>query len=352
MTFLRTYRTHLVIALLLIAGWYFLNQYAYSGSQEFDKRVTKVAEHLQKMNAGNSSEEERRNAIIEDIFKEQGFGFWRAMAGHLAEALLLAAVMIVAVEGPTRYLSARQEENFVERISSGFTDQVYEISANVWNAIFRKLVPDPIAIEVQKVLKSDICRLRPNYIITLSDGPYLGLRDDEIIVRRQLSYRLMNLTGDALEYPLKFTVKSHTEDRPFTLPNGLPVVLPRIVEVRVRQKKCDLDDSSRLQFKETVPLPAMSSEAQSWEVYSDIEEVLKTSDRTLYVQTAPCTGIDVLVINNSKKVNVLRDNVYLTSGTERLVSSMDGRWSYDGGLLSGTGLSVAWEPVPSSKAQN
>ena len=80
-------------------------------------------------------------------------------------------------------------------------------------------------------------------------------------------------------------------------------------------------------------------------IQSVVEEIAKVNDRALYVLREPCVGVELHIDNQIPHlVTLLQDQVYLTSGTKRLKRNIGMVWSYDHAVLSGTALSVAWEP--------
>jgi hypothetical protein len=177
-------------------------------------------------------------------------------------------------------------------------------------------------------------------------SPYDGLPPGHIVVKRQLYYRLVNLTGGQINYPVTINVLSHTGEHNLRDSNGEPLTLPRIREVSVNRVPVTLTNDQRASYSKTEALPKMDKETQAWEIYSEVEEVSTMTDRALYILAAPCYGLELQVINQIPALVTLQeDNVYLTSGRERLRLTTPQKWTCDGGILSGSALSLSWKVV-------
>ena len=71
-----------------------------------------------------------------------------------------------------------------------------------------------------------------------------------------------------------------------------------------------------------------------------------TTDRALYILTAPCCGLEVQVINHMPNVLAVQDDdVKLTSGPDSMNLTTPQKWVCEDGLLTGTALSVPWRAV-------
>jgi hypothetical protein len=371
--FLAAFRTFLAIAVVLFlaaAVCYFL---AYDNPRSTDARVSKIAEELDGLYARNASPAEKREAIVSELVHENEMSFGRIIWEHLAEALFLAAIMIVAVEGFTSYLATKEaaehndalEREFTaqndkltgkfeeqnnrlvgqfETQATGFEEKITQISNNVWRAIFQRLIPAQIATEVERILKSDVCRIRPQYTIILSRQGYTGIPANHIVVKRQLYYRLMNITpGDTPDSVEIQTTNTTVGEITLTGKGGNSVVLPRICEVVINGVDYAIGPEKRTHFSQAITLPKMTSEADAWGVRSEVEGVSLETDRVLYSLSAPCYGLEVHVINQLPELLQV-SNVYLTSNTPLRPTTKD-KWSCDAGLLPGTALSVSWRLI-------
>jgi hypothetical protein len=268
----------------------------------------------------------------------------RLISGHLAEAFILAGVMILSVEGLTRYMAGREQIKDTQRVSQQFHMQANRVSANVWNAIFARLVPEQIATEIKRILKSDVCRIRPQYTVILTREPYENVPAGYIVVRRQLYYRLLNLTGGEVIYPITIKVLSHTGSFNIVAKSGSRLSLPRICELKIQGSAVSLGKDICTTTTHSLLLPKMDKESEAWEVYSEVEELCRVSDRNSYVLTAPCYGLELQVINQLEdEIETPTDTVYLTSGADPLRMTTPGKWVTESGLLSGTTLSLSWK---------
>jgi hypothetical protein len=71
-----------------------------------------------------------------------------------------------------------------------------------------------------------------------------------------------------------------------------------------------------------------------------------TTDRVLYILTAPCCGLEVQVINHMTGILTVQDDaVTLTSGPNSMNLTTPQKWVCEDGLLTGTALSVPWRAV-------
>jgi len=361
---------------------------AYQDPVVVERQVGQVVEQLDDLYRQHPTDSnEKRREVLEILVHEENREFSRVMWEHLAEALLLAGFMIVTVEGLTRYLASkevveantlvtgqfrtqtdelkqtfegqtaelkRKFETQTAELAQKFESQTAElkqqtdlVSSNVWNAIFNRLVPEEIGTEIKRILKSDVCRLRPSYTVVLSNQDYTDVPDGHVVVRRMMFYKLLNLTGGEVTYPINFrTLNTTVGDTVLTAQDGTKVTLPRIRTVRINRNPETLPTGQVTEYTCSVSLPKMSDRAQAWEVYSEVEGLSLTTDRALYILGAPCEGLEVQVMNHVPELLTVQDeDVCLTNGRDRLSPTTPQKWVCEGGILTGTALSVPWRAV-------
>lgn len=319
-----------LIILSIVLSWII-----YPPGANRDKEISNLITEMRKDTKSDVSQDAMRVSVSNILESNQRRNFALDFASRFAEAALLAGFMIIFAESITRFLAKEHEQK-----------TIHAISHNVWEAMFEKLVPPAIATEIKTILKSDVCRLRPTYRIFI--GEHDGLGSDEIVVKRELSYKLLNLTSAGLDFLLQIGVMSHINQK--VVLKGKEHSWPSIERVEVQGSEVPVPPGC-LDLKRAVKLPVMNSEADAVEIFSAVQEIYSHNDRALYVLTAPCVGIEVEVINEiPRRVRLKNEHVFLTSGRQKLqTSSLKDRWVYDGGLLSGTSLSIAWEPIPAEE---
>jgi hypothetical protein len=264
----------------------------------------------------------------------------------------LAEIMIITVEGLTRLMASKEVWENSSELSREIRSQADRVSENVWNAIFQRLVPRQIATEVKKILKADVCRIRPEYTVILTKAGYTDIPEGYIVVRRQLYYRLYNLTGAEIENSIPLRLYDPNGDRVLSTAEGRKITLPRICELKVGKVPVPISAEQRTSLVHTIKLPKMEIEADALEVYSEVEGLQFVNDRALYSQSSPCFDLELSVINEVPNlVQIQAENVYLSTGEERLYQKTSSRWVCEGGLMPGTALSVSWRAQTKAEAQ-
>jgi hypothetical protein len=339
--FLRAYVWFVAIAILLFLVAAFLYGRAVEDPNRSDSEVSDVLTKLQ-----GQSDPQQRQLILKELEHRREEYLGRQTSEHFAEALLLAAMMIITVEGLTRYMASKEVWENQDSLSREIRSQADRVSENVWNAIFHRLVPPQIATEVKKILKADVCRIRPEYTLILTMGGYIDVPEGYIVVRRQLYYRLHNLTGEQIENTIPIRVYDPNGDRTLTSPDGSKVVLPRICELKVKKAPVPISDGQRTSVDHTVKLPRMETESEAIEIYSEVEGLMLLNDRALYSQSSPCYDLELAVINEIPYlVKIIENNVYISTAEDRLRQKTSNTWICEGGLLPGGALSVSWRAL-------
>jgi hypothetical protein len=347
-TFIKAYAWFVLIAVILFLASAFFYSRADEDPKHFDQEISDVLKKLQ-----GTSDPEQRQLMVEELVHAREDYLNHQRSEHLAEALLLAGMMIVTVEGLTRYIASKEVWENSSALSTEIRRQADRVSENVWNAIFQRLVPTQIATEVKKVLKEDICRIRPEYTVTLTRGNYVDIPEGYIVVRRQLYYRLYNLTGGQVENTIPLRVYDPNGDRELTTTTGSKVKLPRICELKVNKVAVPITEAKRVALDHTVKLPKMEAESEALEVFSEVEGLALLNDRALFSQSAPCYDLELSIVNEIPElVKIREDNVYLSTAEDRLYQKTANRWTCEGGLLTGSALSISWRAVPPQAADS
>ena len=164
-------------------------------------------------------------------------------------------------------------------------------------------------------------------------------------MRRELLYRLRNLTCDAIpNYEIKSKVYPRGDEVEMLDENGSRVALPAIKEVTVDGKALSINNPEEV--NEKIPLKKMASAEQAVEVRSVAEELFSTRDNAIYIITEPCVGLELRIVNEAPElIQIDPENVFLSGRWgNRLRRDMDGGWTCNAGILPGTVLVVSWKP--------
>jgi hypothetical protein len=340
----KAYSWFFVIALVLIFAAVLIDRLTEEDPRHLDQQVSEILEKL-----SHQPDQEQRRLLVDELLSSRKEDFNHQWPEHLAEALFLAGIMIFTVEGVTKYIASKEVWESSNELSQEIKDQADRIVQNVWAAIFQRLLPPPLAAEVEKILKGDVCRIRPEYTVTLTKGGYTDVPEGFIVVRRQLYYRLKNLSGKELTTTIPLHLFDPLGDRKVTKQDGSTVLLPRICELKVSRTSVPISDAERTSLVHQIKLPKMDEDSDAVEIYSEVESLSLLNDRALYSQTAPCYDLELCVVNQIPDlVRVQENNVYLSSGEKRLYQKTPDRWACEGGLLTGTALSLSWAAVPAA----
>jgi hypothetical protein len=306
----------------------------------------------------------QRVTAIKRVMKEERNGeTGHEVLEHFAEALFLAGIMIIFVEGPTHFIFGKLES--IERASAEvketektdklihlFTEKSEQLSAATWQAIFNRMIPREIGDGIVHMLKEEVCRLRPRYTVTISNRDYVDVPDGYVVVTRKLRYGLKNISGHPLkDHPIRIQTRNTTVGVS-TLHDsqGVERVLPYIRSVQVHQSQTtNVQAANRTGWQTMVDLPVMHEDSEAWMVESEVEGLCQTTDRALYILMQPCAGLELTVINEEPKlveVNLEKD-VYLTNRQElKPIHEGAHTVSTAAGILTGTALSVSWHARP------
>jgi hypothetical protein len=238
--FIEAYAWFIAIAILLFLGATFCYRQSDENPRAFDQEVSSVLKKIQGV-----SDAEQRQIIAEEVLNQRNEYLGHQHFEHLGEALLLAGIMILTAEGITRYMASKEIWEDSNALSRQIQTQADQVSKNVWNAIFKRLVPNPVAAEVEKLLKTNICRVRPEYTVILSKSGYVDAPHGCVVIKRRLYYRLLNLRGEVYDHIIRISVDHSLPDTTLTTADGKRVTLPRICEFKVKGKDVTLTAAQR-----------------------------------------------------------------------------------------------------------
>ncbi len=308
--------------------------FAFSGStgpQAVESRIDLIASALDEAAEKKVSPEERRHLIMSIFIREQYGTLREGLCLHLAIALFVAGLLIIAVDSIVRTITKKE-----------FQKQTDMVSEAIWQAMLRRFVPEKVAKSLEAILRANVCRIRPQYTITFLRNPYQGVPDGKIVVRRELRYGLRNLTSERIpSFALRIQVETLEEAITVTDESGKAVHLPGIRTVKVGDKDISFEPGKSLET--AVCLHATPGDT---DVRTSAEELFDLNDRALYIITMPCLGLELSVVNQVPDIIELqKDGVFLTGGwVDKLHRTQETLWETHEAILPGTVLVVSWKP--------
>jgi hypothetical protein len=339
------------IAAIAIAWTLALLCYFASGSvspEKIETRVNTIVRDLDSSYAGGATTDQKRHVILAMVLREQSTTLWEGVFLHLSIAFGVAGMLILGVEGVARYRTGREFREQLDSTRRELKEQADAVSRSVWNAIFHRFVPDEVSHEIENILKAKICRLHPRYVIKFPRDAYQNIPEDYIVVRREVHYRVTNLTSEQTEWPFRLRVVSHTRDSTLKDHAGQDVTLPAIKSVSIGGKPIKIENPKELIRTEV--LNRRGSDGDTLDVVSVVEELLGITDRTNYIHTTPAVGLSVTIVNEISDILEVQD-IYLSSGRDKLSATLPDHWDYDGAVMPGIALLVSWrkkEPPPTA----
>ena len=184
---------------------------------------------------------------MDALNRTQQDSFWEEFSLHLAVSLFIAGMLVVSVDFAMRNMSRKESRERSEQVSKA-----------IWRALLDRFVPPPVSLEIEGILKSEVCRLQPRYTVRILREPYVNIPANHIVVRRELSYKLKNLTPDTIPaYPVRAQL-SDTFEAVVHTREGEPVQLPGIRAVKIDGHNVRIPDSKS--FVHNVTLKKMDTD--------------------------------------------------------------------------------------------
>jgi hypothetical protein len=280
------------------------------------------------------SREPLRHLVMDLLALKQRDSAFEELFLHLSVALFIAGMLVVSVDFAMRNMSHRETEKRTE-----------EVSKAIWRALLNRFVPQAIAIEIEGILKSDVCRIKPRYIVRILREPYRNIPSNHVVVRRELSYWLRNLTPEDIPaYPIRAQLTASLNATVETA-EGTAVQLPRMRSMQVGGAPIVIENPQEVLFN--TRLEKMESDHEALAVYSVAEELYPKIGQATYILTVPCVGLEVMVLNELHDEVEVKE-VYLTGGwVDKLKKQQSpDTWACEDGVLPGTVLVVGWVPIP------
>jgi hypothetical protein len=271
---------------------------------------------------------------LQDI---EGHDFTRDVLLHLSIAFVVAVVVMLAVE--MQSTRRRTREMKAHRTA---------IAESVWQAVVGRMVPETVVREIDAILKVDFIRERCRFTVTFQK-PYEGMDPGFIVVRREVVYTLVNVTGSSIQAPIRSQISpvhAHIEGQI----DGERRRVARHLRLKVGQLTIPLSLERGTLTKDEHGDPLVMSYdlrmdvGARVEIYICSEEALQRRDQCGYFQLTPIDGLTFTINDSAVKDLVEVQEVRLAHPNWRAFKpSEDGVYSYEGALLPGQGVVFRWK---------
>lgn len=308
--------------LLLFAALFY--SYSMSGPSAANHAASKILQDVQRQVAVPEPETLRARvlAVLEDSQEERGH---RDLALHLAIALIVAIFIIITVELSTRQELKRETDLYREALGR-----------EVWSAITGRMVPPEIGREIEGILKADAVRLNVEYVLTFKR--YQELAANFVVLRRDLSYRVMNVTNSTVKWKVRSIIESEFPRMTFRDGDKSGSV-PRHISLMIDGEN-HLRGNPLENVEETIVLP----KGKGAEVFVSSEEPARIPGENSYTFLTPGTAFRLTIV--SAEVSDLITNLKVLfnhPNRDEITLRVDGSYRYEGGFLPGQGFVVQWK---------
>lgn len=346
-------------ALVLLAAVFYLiaNLPEFLSFQE--KRAAELAKVIGSLDIGKHGTEELTGLLKRELVINERTSLFKELLTHLAIAFFVAVIIIIAVESIAAFRREKETNDYMEKTKQQmdeYTKRTHDNILNyrdsvanaVWQAIFGRLVPSGITKELEGILKSSVVRENCRFTLTLMP-PYRGMDDESIVLRREVTFNLKNLTNQTITHPLRIYIHSDFDDTSAIDHNGNKVIVPghRVLTFDGNIPGSGIknflkpDEKGRLRNLEaTINL----EQGMGVEVYQCMEEQARLRDKNIYVQLTPTDRLTVVVRNEYKqRIEVSRVSLHHPNFSS-FKASPDDVYHYSGGVLPGQSFALSWQP--------
>jgi hypothetical protein len=304
------------------------------GQNSVEVRADSIAATLDRASAANISPDDRKHLIASMFLREQFETQREGLLLHLAIALLVASILVVGVDSIVRPMTRRE-------LALQFVRQSDSIARSVWNAMLQRSIPEPLVRAMEAIVKTSVCRVGTRYMVTLSRPSYLPL--GHVLVRRELSFKLWNTTSETTQHLISLRISEAGESLRMMDEKGAEILLPAIRAFRVAGEEVTIPENVNT-IGHSISLPPMSSESEALLVFNCVEEVLKMTDRVLYVLQTPAIGLELIIVNLVPELVQVKQEAVFLSGPNfgRLRQDTPMTWTCREAILPGTVLGIFW----------
>lgn len=268
--------------------------------------------------------------LFRTLRTEEWHTYRETLVLHICLALFISGILLLGVDIHTRRQMRR--EAAADRAA---------VAKDVWKAVSGRLIPDAISQEIDRVLKMDVCKHQVRYVITLTKTPYTDIPPGYIVVRREILYKLKNLTGQRRDHVVRSVLVSHVDDRKVHDHQGREFTLPRQVALRVNRTDVPVGNDREI---ETIVQLSGGTDPQG-EVYIAGEELLAETDRNSYITLTLVEGLEVTVRNELPHQIAVKKVQFSHSSPHSLELGTDGVYRFPGGMVPGQSFLVTWERI-------
>jgi hypothetical protein len=253
---------------------------------------------------------------------------WGELLLHLAIAFVVAGTITGVLEFQAQRLAEREAVRFRK-----------QVSRDVFQALFGKIVPKEVFAELNDVLHSPIVRRDCKYRITFRP-PDPGMPRDYFIIRREVTYEVENL----LSQPISFVARSsHSEDLDLSAAGWKKNFHS---DIFVNGKKLPLIEGENFFVEGTAMRIAHSlmlpSRGSATIAFHGEEPSRVSAGRNSYLQATPVIGMEVDVINDYKDaIEALGVQMNHPAAPEPTPNQI-GRYLLERAFLPGQGFQVRW----------
>lgn len=252
-----------------------------------------------------------------------------------------------------------------------------QIQANVLQAALSIALPKALANELIMIIKEPIYRHDLRYHVTIlpfrpktREEPYtktLGDPEEYLVLQREISYSLKNMTAHSQEYEVK-----SISDNKYGIPVEKDDVCIKINKKKVRlMSNCSSEKESAwtalvrwlLQVGGPPRLPSRNLQVQekkieschkikipprgTREVYIKSQEILRVGERnSIFTFLWPSVNL-YLILSNAfpDRIESMKAELNHRPKAE-LIPELENTYIFKGGLLPGQSFEVSWEPRP------
>ena len=235
---------------------------------------------------------EQLGKVIEKLESASDNTFQAEVLLHGTLAILVALILIFAVEAQAGLRNRREIERYRDKVARG-----------VWDAIFDRTIPRKIVEELNGIFKSEFVKRGCRYKITIRE-PYEGIDTSRyILLTKEMSCDVVNITHREKSYRLSTSLWSSLSLQQCKDQQGNDISVPRIVEIKVDNEQIAVDKNAGAfkvkqgkfgVFEHTTKEIEPGASAR---VYMETEHVCAMQDYMILTQKTPIETLEVQLIN-------------------------------------------------------
>lgn len=335
--FIRESGRILIFVLFLWMVAWILHRYAIPDSIERNQYADGLITQLDEIFSKKIGRERQLKALLfSEIMSQERRTHLNRMLDHISIAFVVSGILILAVDIHLRRQTKKEIRQYRD-----------EIGSDVWKAVSKRLLPDEIGIEIDGILKQDVIKSDSRFTITFK-APYKGMDDGLIILRREMSYKLQNLTyQNRFPYTIETEIIPSVPEILLTNDDGSKLTIPCHRGFMVNNDNIDLksvlDPDNQKKLRHLVYL---AEDPQAYfEIYSATEEAKRVCDVYTSTTLSSMKNLRIVVRNEIPHLIKVKQILLRHPKYKDFTRSPDDVWEFRGGLLPGQGFSVFWDNV-------